>query len=546
MAVLAVLVTGAAAYVNTFSGDWVWDDASSVLLHKHVQDPAQFFQLFREDQHPFGRGTGNFYRPLVAASFMADFALSYDPARDVSRGGPYPDVKPFLFHLSNLLWHLGAALLFFALLTRFEAPRLVRFLAPVLFVLHPLHTEAVAYISGRADMMSAVFMFAGLWFGLWERRRVLGCALSTLSFAAALLSKESSMFFPVLLAVTALLPVLFSAEPESRGRALGQRAVPFFAAVALLGVYVLLRMTVLKFAEASPGAAAPLAQRVTEMGQAFFFYIRKLFVPTHLHMEQTLAGVPLWHAVAGLMSLAACVAVCVWAWRARHVRIVLGMTWFLATWLPISGLFPLNAPMAEHWMYVPMAGFWWVVLELLFLAAHTPSRQMAAVAALVMLCVGFGALTAHRNRDWHDNERLFLATLRENPDSLRVHYNLAVTYEDLIGNLPGARRHYEAVVRLIERQSGDEETAADARLSLGRIALRQGEYDRAAAQFSALAGLKGEKFRPQAIAAMMGLGKAFLALGDMPNANACFQRVVSVDASQGPEVEALLSGKPIS
>ena len=63
------------AYANTFRGEWVWDDASSVLLHKHVRDPGKFFQLFREDQHAFGRGEGNFYRPLVSVSFMADYWL---------------------------------------------------------------------------------------------------------------------------------------------------------------------------------------------------------------------------------------------------------------------------------------------------------------------------------------------------------------------------------------------------------------------------------------------------------------------------------------
>src|SRR5512145_2849251 len=68
-----------AAYANTLSGAWVWDDASSVLLHKHVQDPGRFFQLFREDQHAFGRGQGNFYRPLVSASFMLDYQLSGAP-----------------------------------------------------------------------------------------------------------------------------------------------------------------------------------------------------------------------------------------------------------------------------------------------------------------------------------------------------------------------------------------------------------------------------------------------------------------------------------
>ena len=71
-----VLVAGVLAYGNSFLGEFVWDDASSILLHEHVRDPAKFGQLFREDQHPFGRGQGNFYRPLLASSFMVDCVVA--------------------------------------------------------------------------------------------------------------------------------------------------------------------------------------------------------------------------------------------------------------------------------------------------------------------------------------------------------------------------------------------------------------------------------------------------------------------------------------
>ena len=88
-----VLAAACAAYLNTLDGEWVWDDVSSVLLHKHVQEPAKFFQLFREDQHAFGRGQGNFYRPLVAASFMVDYAISGGPSPETvaASGRAYPE-----------------------------------------------------------------------------------------------------------------------------------------------------------------------------------------------------------------------------------------------------------------------------------------------------------------------------------------------------------------------------------------------------------------------------------------------------------------------
>ena len=64
------------AYGNTLPGEFVWDDASSILLHQHVKDPGKVFALFTEDQHAFAGGQGNFYRPLLSVTFMADYALA--------------------------------------------------------------------------------------------------------------------------------------------------------------------------------------------------------------------------------------------------------------------------------------------------------------------------------------------------------------------------------------------------------------------------------------------------------------------------------------
>ena len=77
-AAATLVLLGCIASANSFTGEFVWDDASSILLHKHVQDPARLGQLFREDLHAFGRGQGNFYRPMLAVSFMADYAWAFD------------------------------------------------------------------------------------------------------------------------------------------------------------------------------------------------------------------------------------------------------------------------------------------------------------------------------------------------------------------------------------------------------------------------------------------------------------------------------------
>ncbi len=550
----ATILLGFIGYANTFAGDWVWDDVSSVLLHDTVQHPSKFFQLFTEDQHAYGRGQGNFYRPLVAASFMLDFALSYDPELDGSELKGFPDVKPFLFHLTNIGWHLAAAVLLFFFLARIGAPQLVQAAAPILFVLHPMHTEAVAYISGRADMMSATFILAALLCATAEPKggkRWLALAFSGIFFALGLCCKESTTIYPILLAVVILLrPTVEGAAP---GRAEWEaRSLPLGLAIAILAGYGALRMTVLKFSEGGDSAASGLGQRLVETCQAFAFYIKTLFLPTGLHMEQTLAGVPAWTAVFGVVFILGVVAAAVVAYRKGQPRITLGLCWFLAAWFPISGIFPLNAPMAEHWMYVPMAGFWWALLELLLLLSQRLSMRPLVPAVATLLALVFLYQTVERNRDWQSNEAIFRSTLAANPDSLRAHANLALTYEYLDPNLPGARRHYEELLAIYDRQragaqnptyGGDE---IDARLSLGAILLKGQHYREAYEIYGSLMPLaQQESLRPKAARAAFGLGESLIGLGEFGRASQVFRQALQLDPALGAQYRDIIRGAPL-
>ena len=550
---LLLTVLGCIAYANTFNGGWVWDDASSVLLHKHVQDPSKFFQLFREDQHAFGQGQGNFYRPLVSVSFMLDYWLSHDPSLDAAPDLAYPGVKPFLFHLTNLAWHVGAAFFLALLLGRLGAVSWVQCAAAVLFVLHPLHTEAVAYISGRADMMSGAFMFAGLYLATTPaagRARLAAYGGALLCFVLGLLSKEATFIFPVLLLVILLTR---AAEPGDGAVPFMQRrgALPFLGAAAALLGYGVLRTTVLSFSEGGGAStAAPIAQRVVETLQSFAWYLQLLFWPTGLHMERTLGGATGFTALLGALALAVIIGGAVLAWKSGHRRITLGLVWFLVTWLPISGIFPLNAPMAEHWLYVPMAGFWWALLEALALVTPAPRARMAATAGVAALALVLLHATVVRNEDWGSNEGLFRATLRENPNTVRVAFNLAVTYEDLDKNPAGARRAYEQILALYDAHplpgGGMRPDEPEVRLSLGKQLVKQGEYSAAIAQLSKLVPLsKVPEQAPIAGQALLAIGQASLALGDPVQADRALQGAGKLIPQFKPLAESIADGGAI-
>ncbi|HOK90092.1 MAG TPA: tetratricopeptide repeat protein [Candidatus Hydrogenedentes bacterium] len=512
-------MAGTGVYLNTLDGEWVWDDASSVLLHRHVQDPASFFQLFKEDQHAFGRGQGNFYRPLVSASFMLDYWLSGGPRPDPDHYTPPLDLSPLWFHLSNIIWHVLAGCLFYLLLLRLGAPEVLAFLTALIYLVHPLHTEAVAYISGRADMMSAAFMYAGLLTGVVAvtRSSWFYAGFTPLFFTLALLSKESSFIFPILWLFLLVFVYFDKKGNDDHGntpfRLFSPHAVIITGAVAgILICYGFLRSTVLRFAESGVGGPGKaLGMRLLETGQSFFLYLGLLFHPVGLHMERSLDGVPMFYGVIGWFFVLIIVISIILGWMRHWYLPVVGMLWFLAAWLPISGIFPLNAPMAEHWMYVPMAGFWLALVATLWLLCRYRWVKASLFIITGIFSVYLGFLTIERNHVWRDNETLFRDTLAKNPYSIRVHYNLAVTYEDLKRNWAGARRHYNRVLALqsIAGSGSGGVPEMELRLALAGVCEKMGRFAEATGHYAVLAARK-ETLLP----GMQGLARCLVALGD--------------------------------
>lgn len=551
---LAAVIVGAlafVAYANTLSAGFVWDDASSILLHQHVKDPSKILALFTEDQHAFAGGQGNFYRPLLSVTFAIDYAIARVGKPPVPPTEVPKDLSPFVFHLSSTLWHAGATIILMVYLRRLGAPLAVYLPAAAIFAVHPLHTEAVAYVSGRADSMAAVFVFAALYFSTWrapDRPAHTGLALMLVCFVAALLSKEAAFVFPILLILSHI------ARPGDSPR--GWRAwVPEFAALVVLGVYFLLRSTLLNFGSDTVPREVAWTTRLAETIEAFALYLQLLFVPTHLHMERSLDHVPGWLAPTGILLAVAIMAVGVAAFRTGHRRSAFGFAWFLAAWLPISGLFPLNAPMAEHWMYIPMAGFFFGVCGVshAILKHARPWVHAAAVAALAAWLVVLTTLTVTRNRDWRDDESLYIATLRENPNSTRVHFNLAVVYQDILDNPAGARRHFLAVTRAYDRRKAANPGERDdfwtdeleAHVSLGDLYAAEHRYTEAFTHYRVVLSIAPTG--PNAILvaqAAFGAARCFLDTGEPAQARALLDQAVRLAPELAPAAERILPSTP--
>ena len=298
-------------YSSALSGQFIWDDDYLVRDNQYLTTWSALPEIFTKDINSGADSFCGFYRPLQILSYRLD-TLAWK-------------LEPVGYHLTNVLLHALAAWLFFLLIESFAGIPAALFSA-LLFLVHPVQTEAVAYISGRADLLAIIFMFSAL---LFDRKR----PWSLVAYALALLSKESALVFPVLLWAWRCLVL-----KERRGF---RELLPYLLITA---VYLGLRATVL-VPWAIPPEGGTLIRRLPGIFAALFGYFRALFWPwSGLHMEY---GQRFFHwndavVLKGLGIFAGLVAATVIAAK-KSSGLFFGLVWFWIAWIPISGFFPLFA-----------------------------------------------------------------------------------------------------------------------------------------------------------------------------------------------------------
>lgn len=463
-------LTALAAFARTLQGGFVWDD----LLHI-VHDPAvreivdwphylTAFGSVANAGHP-----GPYYRPLFQMSLAADYQLW--------------GLNPFGFHLTNLVLHTLTALLVCAVglqLGLHLAPALG---AALLFAVHPVQTESVAYISARADLLCTLFLLcvAALWLAALERAGPnrwwrLGMALA--AYALALLSKELALAGPALMLVYAAV------RTDSRRRARLWAALPF---VALAALYLAWRWT--DWAATAATDSADWVRELPRLSVIFAHDLRLLVFPFRLNSMYIIPVPRGWAAPevgASLVLAVVYAAAVVTAWR-RAPAIALALLWIVIGLLPVLNPIytaRLSSPMAEQFLYAPSIGFAWLVAggferaRVRLGLGWNAARALAGVG-LVVCAVSVWKRTA----DWKDDLTVFTRMSQTAPKSPMAFNHLGSIYR--------GRGQLGRAIRVFERAVGLNPLDADIRLNLGLAYQESGRLDQAVAELR-----RSEALRP--------------------------------------------------
>ena len=499
---LFVILMGILLYANTLQNEFVWDDQFLVVGNLHIRSIKYLPQIFTTDLHHFGSERSNFYRPLQGVSYMIDYAF----------GGL--NVLPF--RVSSLLLHLLCALLAYFAALKISKNELIAFLTAFIFVAHPAQTETVTYLSDRADLLAAVFIFGAFlaFIHYYQRPRSALFYAFNLCFILGLLSKEIALVFFVLVFVW------------GRFFAQGKEEAPlrraYFSVGAISCIYIILRFTLLRFRGNALGLLLGSNEvfwiRFLTMLKSMWRYFVLLVFPNALYMERNflwvknLAEPALW---AGAAVIAFSV---IFAKRAFSKKAFLSFAvfFFYLFLFPMLNIIPVNAMMSEHWLYLPIFGFALILASGAVALYKKPSR-IVRLGLTLILCANFifyAYKTITRNSQWRDEETLYRATLRYQPRSARVYYNL--------GNIYALRDEFQKAIENYVRAIELQPDYSQAWGNLGLVYYRQGKGDLALKHFR-----KAIKINPDLAAAHNNLGLVLYATGKHEQAKAAFQRAIS-------------------
>lgn len=445
----ALLVAAAALlYGRTLTFDFVnYDDYDLVVRNTDfLKDPANVLRSFTTHAFSTHREEGVYYRPVLMVSYFIDYAVW--------------GVNPLGYHLTNVLLHAGAVVLLYYLALAAvgaaagwsfrgrNSSEWAAFFAALLFCVHPVQTESVAWVAGRNDVLLGLLLIGSMLCYVRQdgnpSRRAFFFWSSAGLFAAALLTKESAIFFAAVyplyeLTVNRETPSsLFTGEKHAR--------VPVFLAIA--AGYLVLRYNVFGAfigAEDLYGKI-PLYNRFLMAPGLGLVNLLFLVWPADLSIVHPIENVPWfeWPAIVAAVGVGlALIGTTVFLLR-RDPLLAWSLGWLLVCLVPLLNVFPLAVPILEHRLYAGSAGFA-MAAALGFgrlVGGGSGPRRQAPILAAGALAFLLASLTWARLPVWANSEALWLDAIAKEPNAARSYFNLAGHYFE--------QQKFDKVIPLLE------------------------------------------------------------------------------------------------
>ena len=447
------------------------------------------------------------WHPLTMLSFVLDSEVY--------------DMRPGGFHFTNLILHLANTILLFFVLRAMTGVFWPSAAVALLFGVHPLHVESVAWVSARKDVLSTFFWFATMGTYLWYTRtlRAERLALVLVLFVLGLMAKSMLITLPFLLFVLDFWPLerfrLEDLRSEDGRRRVGRLVLEKCVFLPIVAAF----LAVSFFTQSEGGAISGVAERglyarASNAVVGYAAYIVDMLWPTGLAFLYPLpkGGLhPAWQ-MAGAAALITLITVIAFQSMQKRPYVLTGWLWYIGTLVPVIGLVQLGAQArADRYTYVPLIGLFIVIAWLgAEWVAKRPRAKRATCFASAVVFVLLVITAGKQVQYWKNSEALYRRALAVTENNYTAHYNLALQMQHE-GRAGDVIEQFEAVLVLVPNH-------VVAHSNLGAIYYERGDQDRARTHFTA--AFEAEPDNPTNRSNMMGMAHVLLQAGKEDEAKA--------------------------
>lgn len=442
-----LIIVGLIFYANSFKNEYALDDGIVIIKNEYVQQglrgipkilKTDSYDSFYKQMNAKQQLSGGRYRPLSVVTFAVEEQFFGNGDKEKPS-----DAVTYVRHVVNVLLYIFSiiVLLYFLRNSIFKQNVFIPFLTCLIFLIHPLHTEVVANVKSRDEILSFLFIILTLISALRyrEEKRAKTLFWTIAFYFLALLSKEYAITLLV------ILPLLFYILLNKTIKESLQYTVPYFIVAA---VYLLIRFSVVGVGSTQENTdvlnnpymfATPLEKKATQL-EVLNHYLKLLFYPHPLSSDYSYSTIPytnfsnpmVWFSIVFTLAL---IALAFYFFKKRNI-LSFALAFYLLHLFMVSNLvMDIGATMGERLVYHSSFGFALVIAimgdSLLKKISTQKTKEGVVIALSLLICIPCAAIVIERNGDWVNDKKLFTTDALTVPNSALVNGNAGKAYVDL-------------------------------------------------------------------------------------------------------------------
>lgn len=420
-----LFVVGLVPYLNTLGFGFAYDDDQQIVTNPYMRSFHYLKQILTTPVWSFKYANipTNYYRPLMSLEYFVLYQ-AYGPLS-------------YIYHLASVVLNAFVVVLLFAVTRRIFQSAPIAFVTAILFAVHPIHTESVAWIADVVDLQLAAFLLLTFWFYLdledSARHKWQTYTAMSVFFGLAIFSKEPAVVFP---AVVAFYEHACRAD---RTQTTWTQKLARYAPFGLLaGFYLGCRVALMGgLVPKLQRASLPWGRTILSSFALFNDYMNKLVWPGHAALFDTFhpsVGLTDWGVLCGAAWAIVLCVLAAYFWR-RNPRLVFAGFWMVAILaIALNARWMATNVFAERYLYVPSIGFCWLIASGVVAiwnagsAANSKAVRTALAGAFIVLAASLAVETAVRDQDWRNDTTLFTAASARNPKDADLRANLGLIF----------------------------------------------------------------------------------------------------------------------